>query len=150
MRKIKHIFKYIYFFVIFCCVPCLYTKQKNTQNVIKYIIWDAGSTLTTIDQWGIAHEMGIKKIIQMLWYIGNQEKIRACMREVLEQYAGKQQAPCEADLLSNDDHGVPLPHFMSDTWLCSRVSNKELIQHINRAVDQWNPKQPFTKKQKNI
>jgi len=127
---------------------CIFTRV-SAKN-IKYIIWDAGSTLTTIQQMGIAQEMGAKTIIKMLVRLGGSRKVRDYMMEVFEQYAGKQQTPETDDLLSNDSYGKPLPQFMSDTWLCSRIPNKELLHHISRAIDQWRPQDDLSPEQKQL
>lgn len=120
-------------------IPIILIAKQLQTNPIKHVIWDAGSTLIAVNHIGIAQEMGAKTVIKMVFKLGGKKKIHKYMLEVLEQYAGKQIAHKEEDLLSNSPYGQPLPHFMSDTWLCSRISNQELVQHISTAVDQWNP-----------
>lgn len=131
-------------------VPAGPGKQIPPRNTIKCIVWDAGSTLTIVNRWNIAQEMGAKTIVSMLWYMGDPHTIQKTLFDVLEKYAGKQKAPPSEHLLSRDNNDLPLPHFMSDTWLCSRIPNKELIKHINKAVDQWKPKRPVSKAERKI
>lgn len=124
-------------------------KHIPPQNSIKVIVWDAGYTLTGVNRLNIARELGIKSICEMLWYMGGPEQIQQILFEVLENYAGKQKAP-PAELLSYDNHKLPLPHLMSDTWFCSRISNKELMEHISKAVDRWNPSRPVSQKERKL
>lgn len=136
--------------LFFIPLSLLSKNQQPPKNSIKHIIWDAGSTLTTVSRWNIAHEMGSKTVAGMLWHIGKPYTIRKTMFKLLEDYAGKQVAPTPDDLLSYDENNVPLPHFMSDTWLCSRIPNKQLLKEIRQAVDQWKPQKPITKSQRRI
>ena len=130
----------------------LYGRCKHCppQNSIKNIVWDVGSTLTTVSRWGIAQEMGTRDLLGMVWHIGNRAAIEKTLFDVLESYAGKQKAPSSEELLTRDTSNAPLPHFMSDTWLCSRIPNTELMQHISRAVDQWKPKRPVSDVERKI
>jgi FMN phosphatase YigB (HAD superfamily) len=120
------------------------------KNTIKNIIWDAGSTLTTVNRWHIAQEMGLTNIISMILLIGSPYTIQKTMFKVLEDHAGPQKAPSPDDLLSCDAYDMPLPHFMSDTWLCSRIPNKELIKQINEAVNQWKPKRTVSPSERKV
>lgn len=94
--------------------------------------------------------MGTRDLLGMVWHIGKRETIEKTLFDVLESYAGKQKAPSSQELLTRDNSNAPLPHFMSDTWLCSRISNKELMGHISKAVDQWKPKRPVSDVERRI
>jgi FMN phosphatase YigB (HAD superfamily) len=128
----------------FVIAECHHIPPRNS---IKCIIWDAGSTLTTVGRLQIAQEMGAKTIMQMLWYLGSKYNIQKTIFEVLEDYAGRQIAP-SYELLSYDKNQLVLPRLMSETWFCSRISNDELMKEIDKAVDQWNPGRPVSKKER--
>lgn len=138
---------------IVCSINVYNCNAKNTppqKNSIKNIIWDAGSTLTLVNRWDIAKEMGARGVASMILRIGKPENIRKTIFKVLEDYAGKQKPPLPEDLLSCDDNNVPLPQLMSDTWLCSRISNEQLIEHVDTAVKAWAKKENKSKKQQAI
>jgi FMN phosphatase YigB (HAD superfamily) len=125
-------------------------KHAPEPGQIEAIIWDAGSTLTDVSRLNIAQEMGVSTIFSMLWYMGKPYNIQKTLFEVLESYTGKQKTTAAGDLLTYDNNNLPLPQFMSDTWLCSRISNKELMMHINKAVDQWKPDRPVSAKERAV
>jgi len=130
-----------------------YRSLKNLPVAIphvRYIIWDLGSTLTHISHVAIARELGTRHIISMFWHIGKPKKMRQMMFEALESYGGKQTVTHETDIFTYDESGMPLPHFMSDTWLCSRIPNHEIIMEIKKAVDQWKPDLDISKAQKEL
>lgn len=149
--------KYLFFIIIFNLFFSFAKLDKEARphnnlnlDLIKYIIWDAGSTLTQVSHLAIANELGAKYIFSMLWHIGKPLKMRQLMFQALEQYAGKQMVSDKNDILTYDDTGMPLPHFMSDIWFCSRIPNREILAHVKKAVDQWSPKESVTKAQKNL
>lgn len=139
-----------YTLIISICLSSDPFKLIPSKSTIKNIVWDIGSTLTRVSRWNIAQEMGTKTVIAMLLHIGKPSTIQKKLFEVLESYAGKQKTPNNEDLLSCDNNNLPLPHFMSDIWLCSRISNKKLMKHINKAVDQWKPSRPTSKTERRI
>lgn len=144
--------KIVAFWVLSIFTATLYGGCKHCPppNSIRYIVWDVGSTLTIVSRWGIAQEMGARDLLGMIWHIGKRSSIEKTLFDVLENYGGKQKAPSTKELLTRDTSNAPLPHFMSDTWLCSRISNKELIQQISHAVDRWKPKRPVSDVERKI
>jgi FMN phosphatase YigB (HAD superfamily) len=124
--------------------------QAINKTGITTIVWDAGSTLTKVSRFNIAQEMGVSTIFSMLWYMGSPYNIQKTIFEVLEKYQGKQKASENGDLLTLDNNNLELPQLMSDTWLCSRISNKELMMHINKAVDQWRPNRTISEKERAV
>lgn len=146
MTTLRHALSFITILNITFSGAYCYTKTKHhpktfNPHQVRHIIWDAGSTLIQVSQLAIVRELGMKHVVSMFFNFRKPSRMRQYMFEALEQYGGKQQPSNPNGLYTCDDHNTPLPHFMSDTWLCSRISNKEILKAINMAVEQWHPRE---------
>lgn len=133
-----------------CIMAIIFLWQvlQGDAQPIKVIIWDAGSTLIEVNRLAIAREMGLKYSLSLLWNFKKPQAIHKLMFDILEQYQGKQQPSLANGLYTRDDYDLPLPHFMSDTWLCSRISNKEILAMVHEAITSWQGCPPLQLHQK--
>jgi|GEM_PF-1728436 len=115
------------------------------------IVWDVGNVLASVNKTSLVfNDLGIRYILKTAWAGVTPTKMRAWMYEALHQYAGHQSEAVFGKYPVDDEYGTILPAFMAETWLCSHMPNNEILEHVTRAVEHWQPTTPVSSLQRSL